>query len=95
MTGQMMGQIVLLSVAGSLYQNMSWSSISRILPDAGYQEILQLTEGTHSPIYKSLSEAQQAQVVDAVTVAIRNGITALVPASALGLIGSVFLSVST
>lgn len=89
-----MGQIVLLSVAGSLYQNMSRDKIGHILPDAGSQEILQLTQGTHSTIYKSLNDAQQAQVVEAVAVAIRNGITPLVPASALALIGSLFLSVS-
>lgn len=90
----MLGAIVILSVAGSLYQNIGIERISRILPDATREEILQLTSGRYSSIFESLSANVRDQVVQEVTLAIRNGFLILVAGSALAFISSLFLSVS-
>jgi hypothetical protein len=90
----MLGAIVILSVAGSLYQNIGADKISRILPDATREEIMQLTSGRYSRIFQSLSADIRDQVVQEVTIAIRNGFLILVTGSALAFISSFFLSVS-
>lgn len=90
----MLGAIVILSVAGSLYQNIGVDKISRILPDATREEILQLTSGRYSPISQSLSAEVRDQVVQEVTLAIRNGFLMIVVGSALAFVSSFFLSVS-
>ena len=91
----MMGAIVILSVAGSLYQNIVVEKIGRILPDATKAEISQLTSGRYSSIFQSLSTDVRDQVVQQVTLAIRNGFLILVVGSAIALISSFFLSVGT
>ena len=91
----MLGAIVILSVAGSLYQNIGVESLGQILPDATRAELLQLTSGRYSSIFQSLSTDLRDQVVQEVTFAIRNGFRILVVGSALALISSFFLSVST
>ncbi len=90
----MLGAIVILAVAGSLYQNIGVEKISRVLPDASREELLQLTTGRYSDFFKSLSTDVRDQVVQEVTLAIRNGFLILVVGSALALISSFFLSVS-
>ncbi|KAI2618204.1 MFS general substrate transporter [Hypoxylon sp. NC1633] len=89
---QMMGQIVLLSLAGSLYQNIGSQRIGEILPNLSAYDVQQLTTGRHSPIFDSLSPEIQTQVVQIVTLAIRDGFAAIVPASGLAFIASLFLS---
>lgn len=90
----MLGAIVILSVAGTLYQNIGVEKIGRILPSLTKDELLQLTSGRYSTLFQTLSEDVRAQVVQEVTVAIRNGFLILVAGSALALILSFFLSVS-
>ena len=91
---QMLGAIVILSVAGSLYQNIALDRIRDILPDASREDILQLTSGRYSDIFTSLSEGNRMLVVQEVTLAIRNGFLILVVGSALALVSSLFMSVS-
>ena len=90
----MLGAIVILSVAGSLYQNIGIEKLSRILPQATREELLQLTSGRYSSIFQSLSVDVRDQVVQEVTIAIRHGFLILVAGSALAFISSFFLSVS-
>ena len=90
----MLGAIVILAVAGSLYQNIGANDISRILPDLSRDEVLQLTSGRYSSLFQNLSGEARDQVVQAVTLAIRNGFRILVVGSALALVSSFFLSVS-
>ena len=90
----MLGAIVILAVAGSLYQNIGADQISRILPDASREEVMQLTSGRYSNLFRSLNGEVRDQVVQAVTLAIRNGFRILVVGSALALLSSFFLSVS-
>lgn len=90
----MLGAIVILSVAGSLYQNIAVEKISRILPDATKEEIMQLTSGRYSSAFQSLSTGIRDQVVQEVTLSIRNGFLIVVAGSALAFISSFFLSVS-
>jgi hypothetical protein len=90
----MLGAIVILSVAGSLYQNIGAEKIGRILPDATRDEILQLTSGMYSPISQNLTVEVREQVVQEVTLAIRNGFLMIVVGSALAFVSSLFLSVS-
>ncbi|KAJ4304911.1 hypothetical protein N0V90_000439 [Kalmusia sp. IMI 367209] len=90
--GQQLGFIVILSVAGTIFQNIGSDEISNILPDAPPTDIIQLTAGTHSAVFKSLSPSVQLQVVEQVTLAIRNVFLVMVAASALAFIVSLFLS---
>ena len=90
----MLGAIVILAVAGSLYQNISADKISRVLPDVTREEVMQLTSGRYSSLFQSLSGDLRDQVVEAVTLAIRNGFRILVVGSAIAFVSSFFLSVS-
>ena len=90
----MLGAIVILAVAGSLYQNIGADKISRILPNVTREEVMQLTSGRYSGLFQSLSRDVKDQVVEAVTLAIRNGFRILVVGSAVAFVTSFFLSVS-
>lgn len=89
-----MGFIVILSISGAIFQNIGAQKISLIMPDAPFNDIIQLTAGTHSAIYKTLNPAIQVQVVEQITFALRNVFFVMVAGSALAFIGSLFLDVS-
>lgn len=92
--GQGWGQIVLLSLAGSLYQNIGIRMIQKVMPDATIMEAFQLSTGRHSHLFEDLPEHLQAEIVRIVTISIRNAFAVIVPASGIALIASAFLSVS-
>jgi hypothetical protein len=92
--GQGWGQIVLLSLAGSLYQNIGIRMIQEVMPDVTVMDAFQLSTGRHSHLFKDLPEHLQAEIVRIVTVSIRNAFAVIVPASGIALIASAFLSVS-
>lgn len=89
-----MGFILILSLAGTIFQNIASERISQILPNMPADDIVQLTAGTHSAVFKSLSLEVQFQIVEQVTLAIRNVFFIMVVGSALAFVGSLFLSVS-
>jgi hypothetical protein len=89
-----MGQIIVISLAGSLFQNIGAERISQILPDLSSQDVIQLTTGIHSPIFEALGPDIQRQVVEHVTIAIRNVFILILAISAPAFIGSLFMSVS-
>ncbi|KAF2792189.1 MFS general substrate transporter [Melanomma pulvis-pyrius CBS 109.77] len=90
--GQMMGQIVLLCLAGTLYQNLAYTRIIDVVPGISRPGAFQLTTGRHSPAFENLSEELQNEVVEIVTRGIRNAFAPIVPAAALSLIGSLFMT---
>lgn len=90
----MWGQIVLLSIAGSLYQNISIGMIRDAIPDVTTMEAFQLATGRHSHLYDDLPVHLQDEVIRIVTLSIRNAFAIIVPAAAIALIVSLFLSVS-
>lgn len=90
----MWGQIVVLSVGGSIYQNISLERLRAAIPGISSSGALQLTTGTHGTIFESLSPDTQDQVVHIVTDGMRYAFALLIPISGLALIGSLFLSVS-
>lgn len=90
-----MGQIVVISIGGSLFQNLSANAIARVLPDLSATAISQLTTGVHSDAFRALATEAQAQVVEAVTVAIRDVFIWILALDAPALIGACFLSVSS
>lgn len=90
----MIGQIVLLCLAGSIYQNLSYTRIRAVIPGIPRETAFQLTTGRHSPAFESLDSAVQAEVVSVITRGIRDAMTPIVPAAALSLIGSLFMTVS-
>ncbi|KAI0879968.1 MFS general substrate transporter [Annulohypoxylon maeteangense] len=89
--GQQMGQIIVLSLAGSVFQNIGTKKIAAVLPNASAHDVSQLTLGTHSAIFESLSPDLQASVIEQITLALRNVFIIMVAVSALGLISSLFL----
>ncbi|KAI5854505.1 hypothetical protein GGS23DRAFT_590658 [Durotheca rogersii] len=91
-TGQMMGQIVVLSISGALFQNIGSDRLRTLLPDLSSDEILQLTTGANSPVFQGLGLELQPQVIEEVTLAIRNVFAVILATTALGLVGSVFMS---
>ncbi|KAL2752595.1 hypothetical protein ACRALDRAFT_1058457 [Sodiomyces alcalophilus JCM 7366] len=90
--GQTLGQIIILSLGGSLFQNIGAQRLSKILPGVSQEEIIELTTGTHSTVFEALDSDLQAQVVHTVTMAIRNVFYVLLATAAPGLIGSLCLS---
>ena len=89
-----MGQIAILSLGGSLFQNIGLQQLRKILPDASSEEVTQLTTGIHSSTFKEMNIYQQDQVIQVVTHSIRNVFTLMAAASALSFIASLFLTVS-
>ena len=88
-----MGFIVILSVSGTIFQNIAAQNIGQIVPDASFSDVIQVTAGTHSMIYKSLGPVLQAEVVEQITFALRNVFFVMLAGSALAFIGSFFLNV--
>jgi hypothetical protein len=89
-----MGFIIILSISGTIFQNIGVDKISTILPDAPFDDVIQLTTGTHSAIYKSLDPELQVQVVQQITLALRNVFVVMLAGSALAFVGAAFLKVS-
>ena len=77
-----MGFIVILSISGTIFQNTGAQKISRIMPNTPLSDVIQLTTGTHSAIYKSLPFELQVQVVEQITFALRNVFLVMVVGSA-------------
>ncbi|KAH4299221.1 hypothetical protein HBH64_047120 [Parastagonospora nodorum] len=90
--GQQMGFIVMLSISGTIFQNIGAQKISQILPDMPLSDVIQLTTGTHSAIYKGLGSTVQVQVVEQITFALHDVFFVMVAGSALAFIGSLFLN---
>lgn len=91
---QNLGVVTYLAVAGAIFQNIGVQKLQAALPDASEAEVLELTTGTNSAFYRSLNQDQQRDVIDQVTLAIRNVFALMMVGSALGLILSGFLGVS-
>lgn len=89
-----MGFILILSVGGTIFQNIALDKIRQVLPSAPDDHLVQLTTGIHSAIFESLPKPQQAGVVRHLAVAIGNVFFVMVAGLALAFIGSMFLSVS-
>ncbi|KAK9772341.1 putative Major facilitator superfamily (MFS) profile domain-containing protein [Seiridium cardinale] len=88
---QNVGAITFLGVSGSIYGNVGVKLLGQVLPDMPAADLLQLTTGTHSPLYESLSAELQSEISTQVTFAIRDSFGIVVAASALGFIASLFL----
>lgn len=93
-TAQVLGIIVALSISGSVFQNMALGYLASALPEASMSELGQLVTGTSGSFYKSLGPNEKYLVVQQVTAAIRDSFYYLCGVTAIGLITSVFLSVS-
>ncbi|KAI1660857.1 MFS general substrate transporter [Daldinia decipiens] len=91
-TAQTFGQIIVLSLAGSVFQNVAVRLIRQTLPEVSAQDAIQLTAGTTSPMFEALSHDNQTLVIEQLTLAIRDVFIVLVGTSGLGLIASIFLS---
>ncbi|KAI8965612.1 MFS general substrate transporter [Daldinia sp. FL1419] len=90
--GQQFGQIILLGLSGSVFQNIAIKLIQDVLPDISSQDAIELTTGTSSSIFESLDNHQQSLVIDQLTLAIRDVFIIIVGISGLGFIASIFLS---
>ena len=91
--GQMLGQVTILSVAGSLYQNTSIRRIQDLLPNATFETIFQFTTGRHSEAFESLTSGQQEDIIAIITVSIGNVFGTVVSGAAIGLLASILMSV--
>lgn len=64
------------------------------MPEVTRMQAFQLATGRHSHLYDELTPDLQDHIVRIVTVSIRNAFSIIVPAGAIALIASLFLSVS-
>jgi hypothetical protein len=94
-TGQVLGIILSLAVSGSVFTNRAIDKITTALPNIPAEKVGELITGASGHFYKSLTEADRAVVVAQITSAISEAFYYLVGITALGLITSLFLSVST
>lgn len=83
-----------LAVSGSVYENKALEYLAGILPNSPRSDLEQLLTGTSGSFYDSLSSSVKDQVVQQVTYAIRETFYYMLVSTALGLIMSLFLSVS-
>ncbi|KAH6653101.1 major facilitator superfamily domain-containing protein [Truncatella angustata] len=90
--GQSMGQISILAIGGTLFQNIGFQRLAAILPDAGQGETLQILTGTSNVYFLSLSEKVQITLVEQVRIAITNVFALTAAASGIGLATSLFLT---
>ncbi|KAK9783491.1 putative MFS general substrate transporter [Seiridium cardinale] len=89
---QNVGTITFLGVAGSLYGNIGVEKLGTLLPGHSASDLLQLTTGTRSSLFESLSPELQTEVAEQITLSIRNGFGIIVGGSALSFISAFFLS---
>ncbi|ORY58377.1 putative efflux pump antibiotic resistance protein [Pseudomassariella vexata] len=90
--GQIFGAITFLAMAGPVFQNVGFQKLSAILPAASVEEVQGLAAGTSSVLFQSLNGATRIQVVEQVTLAMRNGFAVLIAGAALGFISAMFLN---
>ncbi|KAM5442428.1 Efflux pump dep3 [Microsporum ferrugineum] len=69
---QDLGMVVFLSLAGSIYQNLSLKEVARALPSASKSELTDLIAGTSSRSFKALSQADKDAVIPYITGPMRN-----------------------
>lgn len=92
---QVLGIILSLSVSGSIFQNKAVQNIASTLPGISQDELGQLITGASGHFYMSLSESDQKLVIHQIMSAIRDSFYYLIGTTALGLITSLLLTVST
>lgn len=83
-----------LAVSGSVYENKALDYLAEILPSSPRSDLEQLLTGTSGSFYDGLSSGVKDQVVQQVTYAIRETFYYMLVSTALGLVMSLFLSVS-
>lgn len=92
--GQDVGIVILLSVAGSIYQNKAALGLVAALPSFSKAEIETIVAGTATPIYRSLSAADKTTVIGVIVSSINDVFGVVIAAGAICLILSVFFGVS-
>ena len=91
--GQSMGQISILAIRGTLFQNIGFQKLAAFLPGAEHGEILQILTGTSDVFFRSLTREVQISLIEQVRLAITNVFALTAAASAVGLATSLFLTV--
>jgi hypothetical protein len=92
--GQALGGIVVLGVAGSVFQNLAPKYIAPLLPGASRADLQALMTGTNSAYYHGLDAAVREQVVTAVTRALSRTFAVNIAATAVAFVLSLLMSVS-
>ena len=92
--GQDVGIVILLSVAGSIYQNKAGLGLTAALPSFSKAEIETIVAGTATPTYRSLSAADKTTVIGVIVSSINDVFGVVIAAGAICLILSVFFGVS-
>ena len=92
--GQDVGIVILLSVAGSIYQNKAALGLTAALPSFSKAEIETIVAGTATPTYRSLSAADKTTVIGVIVSSINDVFGVVIAAGAICLVLSVFFGVS-
>ncbi|KAI9785099.1 MAG: hypothetical protein M1816_000510 [Peltula sp. TS41687] len=69
---QDMGIVVLLAIAGTIYQNIAIQKIQQVLPGTPGATVQAVITGTSNPAFQSLAENARIRVVIQITSAMRN-----------------------
>lgn len=91
---QVSGILAALCVTGAIFQNLVLTKVAAVLPGRPLSDIVELTTGTSSSLFRGLSPELKEAVISQVTDSIRNVFIYVLAVSALGLVLSVTLSVS-
>lgn len=87
--------VIFLSVASSIYQNLSLQKIGQVLPGLSASEITNLIAGTSSRSYQVLTDEVKELVIPQIMDAMRNVWLFFLVAATLSFLVSPFLGVSS
>lgn len=92
--GQDVGIVILLSVAGSIYQNKAALRLKAALPNISPADLETIASGTANPVYDSLDESDRSSVIAAIVASINDVFVVVIAAAAVCCVLAVFLGVS-
>ncbi|CAI4214236.1 unnamed protein product [Parascedosporium putredinis] len=89
---QVSGILAALSITGAVFQNLVVGKVGSVLPGYSQDDIVHLTTGTSSSLFRGLDAGLKEAVIAQVTESIRHVFIYVLAVSSLGLVLSFFLS---
>ncbi len=93
-TAQVSGILAALCVTGAIFQNLVTAKVGSVLPDYSPTDIVHLTTGTSSSLFRNLDSDLKRVVIAQVTDSIRYVFVYVLAVASLGFVLSLFLNVS-
>jgi hypothetical protein len=92
--GQDLGIVVILAIAGSVYQNSALKNILPVIPDPTRDRAFNVMAGTSNPVFDALADSVKTEVIRQIVKAMSGVWALMIGTTALSFVLSFFLGVS-